>query len=166
MRLNAALALKLTPPTAVRWSFVSSLFFFFLSFHIFFGVMRMVVVFLHWPFFLRCFPFHLALVVSVACFFFFCFVIHTNLFFVFVFRTFFKRSAQFVRLFVRLFIAAGLHSIFIQQFCFCAISSFLFFLQNYYYFIKVLYYLCTDAHFQRVRFLSCAHGKYIVYNAE
>lgn len=121
MRLNAALALKLTPPTAVRWSFVSSLFFFFLSFYIFFGVMRMVVVFLHWPFFLRCFPFHLALVVSVACFFFFCFVIHTNLFFVFVFRTFFKRSAQFVRLFVRLFIAAGLHSIFIQQFCFCAI---------------------------------------------
>lgn len=135
---NTTLALKLTPPTAVRWSFVSCLFF-FLSYHIF-------LVWCVWLLFFALTVF--STLFSSYFSFFFSFVVHTNLFFVFVFRTFLKRSAQFVRLFVRLFIAAGLHSIFIQQFCFCAMTC-LFLLQNYYYFFKVLYYLCTETHICR-----------------
>lgn len=143
VRLNPALALKLTPPTAVRWSFVSRLLFFI---HHTFALVWYVWLFLHWPFFPLCLSFHLSRVVFSVCSFihlllllsfFFCFVVCTSI-------------LRFLMLFfVSLFFALslnGVHNLFVYLLLLGFIrysnNNFVFvlclflFLQNYYYFYQ------------------------------
>lgn len=107
-------------------------------------------------FFQSCFSFHLTLVFVLTCFFFVILVLlfchthrETNLFFAFVFRTFFKRSTQFV---VRLYVRSVCLFVYLLLLGFIRYSNnnfafvlSLLFSQNYY-FIMVLYYLCVYRH--------------------
>lgn len=77
-----------------------------------------------------------------------------------IFRTFFKRNASFVRSFalfvhIYLLLLGFIRSIQTTILCVCVFLCYLLF--NYYYFIKVLYYLCSDTHAEHDFLAECEH---------